>query len=121
MIAHESLSQEIRFLILQLGFVCRRGWFVGLIYVARISTEPVSQVDSPPILNRTEERRCVNSSRTQNHVPAWARRIYFSNTFLICPTFFSTLPAWCSALPSASRWALSVIWPTFFLISPLTS
>jgi hypothetical protein len=46
--------------------------------------------------------------RTQNYVSAWARRIYFSNTFLICPTFFSTLPAWCSALPSASKSGLFV-------------
>ena len=32
-----------------------------------------------------------------------ARTIYFSNTFSICPIFFSTLPAFFSALPSACK------------------
>src|ERR1700693_72659 len=50
-----------------------------------------------------------------------ARLIYFSNTFSICPTFFSTLPVFCSALPSACRLGLFVTWPAFSLTLPFTS
>src|ERR1039457_607952 len=56
--------------------------------------------------------------RTQEPAPDRARLIYFSSTFSICPTFFSTLPARCSALPSVSKSGLFVTWPAVSLTLP---
>jgi hypothetical protein len=47
-----------------------------------------------------------------------SRRSYFSSTVSICPTFFSTLPRLCSALPLASKVGLFVILPVVSLTTP---
>src|SRR5208283_2206767 len=58
---------------------------------------------------------------TSQNIRDRARLIYFSNTFLICPTFFSTLPAACSALPSSFKSASFVTLPIASLTFPFTS
>src|SRR5664279_5616425 len=47
--------------------------------------------------------------------------IYFSSTFSIFPTFFSTSPAMCSAWPSALKSGLFVTWPTVAFTLTFTS
>src|SRR5664279_1502895 len=56
----------------------------------------------------------------QENAPDRARLNYFSNTSLICPTFFSTLPAVCSALPSSFKSASFVTLLTASLTLPFT-
>ena len=83
----------------------RSAWFVGLISVARFSIRNPERQDDARRISAvlSGDRQGRQSLSTQDHAPDRARLIYFSNTFLTCPTFFSTLPALCSALPSASK------------------
>src|ERR1700686_1809614 len=60
-------------------------------------------------------------SRTHERALGGAHLLYFSNTFSICPIFFSTLPVFFSALPSARKLGLFVTLPAVSLILPLSS
>src|ERR1700693_1170050 len=92
-----------------------------LISVA-LPTPELPSAKTPAGLCRTERRAAVHQlSRALEQAPDGRRQIYFSNTFSICPTFFSTFPVFFSAVPSACKLGLFVTVPGVFLTLPFTS
>src|ERR1022692_1532473 len=76
---------------------------------------PLSQPAASPSHPTTSPNRALEQAPDRRH------QIYFSKTFSICPTFFSTFPVFFSAVPSACKLGLFVTLPAVSLTLPFTS